>query len=100
MAHSRKRTPYSGDNKGPNKKKYASRKVRQVIKNWDYLPQGNQYKQIYESYDICDYGCRETWRQYWERTLAWWSKWGQYQDYPYPDREREYWNWYKYNKRK
>lgn len=99
MAKSYKRTPWSGDAKGPDKKKYASRRVRAKIKNWDSLPQGGKYKQLYESYDICDYGSRETWHEYWRRTIAAWHKWG-YLYYDYPNKEREYWNWYKYYKRK
>ena len=99
MAHSYKRTPWSGDSKGPNKKKYASRRVRSKIKGWESLPQGGSYKRLYESYDICDYGCRETWHQYWQRVVAAWHKWG-YQYYDFPDRDEEYWNWYKYCKRK
>ena len=69
MARSYKHTPWSGEPKGPDKKKYASRRVRNKIKDWEYLPQGGQYKQLYETWDICDYGSIETWHQYWARTI-------------------------------
>ena len=100
MAHSYKRTPWSGDNKGPNKKKYASRRVRRQISDWDSLPQGGKYKQLYESWDICDYGSRETWHEYWNRIVRFWHRWGKWNDEPFPNKEEEWWNWYKYCKRK
>lgn len=99
MSRSYKHTPYSGDTKGPDKKRIASKRVRQMIKAWDILPQGKEYKRLYESWNICDYGSIETWAQFWERTLKQWHSWG-YKYYPYPDEEKEYRKWYKWNKRK
>lgn len=99
MSRSYKHTPWCGDIKGPNKKKYASHRVRSKIKNWDYLPQGNEYKRLYESWDICDFGCRTTWNEHWHNIIRLWHMWG-YKFEPYPDKKKEYWNWYKYHKRK
>lgn len=99
MSRSYKHTPWSGDTKGPNKKKYASHRVRSKLKEQDYLPQGNKYKRLYESWDICDYGCRETWGEYWHHVVRLWHKWG-YRYMPFPDKKHEYQKWYKYYKRK
>lgn len=40
-----------------HEKNLANRKVR---RHKDHLPQGKQYRKIYNSYDICEYISRET----------------------------------------
>lgn len=57
MSRSYKKTPWCGDSKGTAKKRQAWKKVRQWQKEHpDVLLQDRDYKKIYETYDICDYG--------------------------------------------
>ena len=54
MSRSYKHTPYCGDRKNKYMKRYANKRVRQRLKNNDYLPTAAEYKKMFESYDICD----------------------------------------------
>jgi hypothetical protein len=60
MSRSYKKSPYCTDNgNSKENKKIASRVTRRKLKN-DILPKGTKYKQIYCSYNICDYKFRST----------------------------------------
>lgn len=64
MSRSYKKIPWAGDNKGKFSKRCANSKVRMFLKNPNHTAQNNSYKRIYESWDICDYGWIETWKEY------------------------------------
>lgn len=67
MSRSYKKTPWCGDNKGKWKKRRASKAVRRYLKRHpEDLCQGAQYKKIYDSWDICDYYFRYSWKEYLE----------------------------------
>lgn len=93
MSRSWKKNAYAGDHKGKGKKRVANSKVRMYLKNLDNILQNSDYKKIYETWDICDYGALYTWKQYWEHTLYSWYKWG-HKYYPFPDEKEEYREWY------
>ena len=66
MAKSYKKHPRCGDKKGTVKKRMAWKAVRQWCKDHpDESLKGNQYKKIYETYDICDYNLMTSWEEYW-----------------------------------
>ena len=50
-------------------KQFANRRLRRKGINFE-IPNGNAYKKLNESWDICDYKCIETWKQY----EAWWNR--------------------------
>lgn len=57
MSRSYKKTPWSGDKKSKEKKRIANHKVRQKLKNnLELIVQQGEYKKLYETWDICDYG--------------------------------------------
>lgn len=100
MSRSYKKTPWSGDHKGKDKKRIANHKVRNWLKRHpNVILNGNSYRKIYESWDICDYGGIETWGQYWESAVRVWYRWRYYYE-PFPDKKAEYRNWVKYFKTK
>ena len=100
MSRSYKKTPWCGDTKGTAKKRYAWKVVRQWLKeNPDVALKGGQYKKLYETWDICDYGWVTTWEEYWEMCLRWHREalargWGRYTEEP--NKEKEYRYWYKH----
>lgn len=70
MSRSYKKNFYACDNKGKAKKRYAWKKVRQWLKDHpEELLSQNNYKKIYESWDICDYKFHYTWEEFWESQL-------------------------------
>ena len=90
MSRSYKRTPYCGDNKGKAKKRNANAKVRTKMKDLDFiLANGNAYKKVYESYNICDFGWVTSWQEYWEICIRMWHRSGG----EYPDKKQEYRYW-------
>ena len=90
MSRSYKRTPYCGDNKGKAKKHNANAKVRTKMKDLDFiLANGNAYKKVYESYNICDFGWVTSWQEYWEICIRMWHRYGG----EYPDKKQEYRYW-------
>ena len=95
MSRSYKKTPYCGDNKGKFKKRTANSKVRSKLKNHDFiLANGNAYKKVYESYNICDYGWITSWPEYWAICLRMWHRYGG--TYPNKKQEYRYWlHWYR-----
>ena len=100
MARSYKRTPWCGDKKGKSKKRYAWKHVRQWLKdNPNDLPQGNSYKKISETWEICDWGWLYTWKQHWANCQKWHQEavrrgWGAYLNDL--DEREEYRFWYKH----
>ena len=97
MSRSYKKTPRSGDTKDKFFKNYANRKLR---RNKFHNLQHKSYKKNFCSYDICDYEtiCK-TFEEWWQLRLKSWYC-GGYQYRPFPSREEEYRNWYKYFKAK
>ena len=66
MSRSYKKTPWCGDKKGKWKKRRASKVVRGYLKRHAEDPcRGAQYKKIYCSWEICDYGFLRPWEEYW-----------------------------------
>ena len=98
MSRSYKKTPYCGDTKGKDKKKIANHKVRMYLKNTEYKLFRNDYKKIYDSYDICDFYWIISWNEYWNNELKY------YKQYPNlfnkPDYKQTYRKWYKHYKMK
>lgn len=105
MSRSYKKTPWCGDNKGKIKKRYASKALRSWSKEHsNILLKGNEYKKIYSSYDICDYGWVCSWEKRWKQIIE------EYyyilamnhdnEDISFPDKEEEFYKWYKYYKMK
>ena len=90
MSRSYKKTPYCGDNKGKNKKRFANSKLRTKLKNHDFiLPNGGAYKKVYESWDICDFYWITSWKEYWNICIRIWHQYGG----DYPDKKQEYRYW-------
>lgn len=58
MSRSYKKTPYTGEVRNKKKgKRFASHKVREWLKQHPYETiQNSEFKKIYPSWDICDYG--------------------------------------------
>ena len=104
MSRSYKKTPWCGDTKGKLKKRIAWKTVRQWLKEHpDVALTGGQYKKLYETWDICDYGWVTTWEEYWESCLRWHREalargWGRCLEEP--DIEKEYRYWYTHYKGK
>ena len=99
MSRSYKKTPWSGDKKGKSKKRIANSKVRIFLKNFNHKLQKADYKKVYETWDICDYGWIYSWKEYWNYILK------NYMEYPnlykkHPDKKEEYRYWYKTYKMK
>lgn len=56
-------------------KQYANRRLRR--KGIDYeIPNGKAYKKLNESWDICDYHCLMSWKDYevWCARPRWWQE--------------------------
>ena len=104
MSKSYKKTPYCGESKGKKKKKIANRRVRrQLNRNLDLDARNGNYKKLYNSWNICDYGWRTTWEEYWEKELNWYNK----KCYLFPNKKFErpnkkesYQRWLRYYYRK
>lgn len=100
ISRSYKKTPYCGDKKSKDLKRYANRVVRQRLKNSDDKLNYKSYRKVYESWNICDF-CTiapdfETYYkfmidQWHSRQINGWHE-------PYPTREqtrKEYRKYYK-----
>ena len=81
MSRSYKKTPWCGDNKGKVKKRIAN------------------YKKVYETWDICDYGWVYSWKTYWNKVLKDYIEHPDYYKNP-PNKKEEYRYWYKTYKMK
>lgn len=104
MSRSWKRTPWCGDSKGKSKKRCANQSVRAWLKQHpEELLNGSKYKNIYNRWDICDYGWIRTWKDYWNDCQRWHQEavergWGHYKDEL--NKEDEYRWWCKHYKNK
>ncbi len=93
MSRSYKHTPYCGDRKNKYMKRYANKRVRQRLKDSDYLPVAADYKKFFCSYDICDYYWLEfDFEAYYQKEVSSWYEW-RYRYDPFPTRE-EVWQYY------
>ena len=102
MSRSYKKNPWCGDNKGKDKKRIVNHKVRQKLKNnLELIVQHNDYKKLYESWEICDYGWTMTFKDFMK------NKWEFYHyrkfifpDSPKPDEKScyKYWLTHYHNK--
>ena len=104
MSRSYKKTPWCGDRKGKNKKRIANHTVRQYLKNhMDLQLAPSDYKKLYSSWDICDYGWVFTWEQYWEnewRMYHWFCTMFPNQKRKEPNEKDCYRKWLKYYRNK
>jgi hypothetical protein len=102
MSRSCKKEPVVKDY-NRNSKKYANRRVRRVFKDCDY-PNGNAYRKLCCSWDICDYKFRETYKEYKIRKrryeLEYINGAGRYGILCDFSKDMSYWDWYKTYKRK
>lgn len=96
MSRSYKKHPWAGDNKGKWKKRIANSKVRSYLKNYENILKFSDFKKVYESWDICDYGWLYTWDEYWEHTIQDCKRFNR----PIPNKKEEYRNWFKTYKMK
>ena len=97
MSRSYKKTPYCGDNKGKAKKRAANSKLRTKLKDYDFiLANGNAYKKVYESYNICDFYWITSWKEYWDICIRIWHQYGG--DKPDKQQEYRYWLHHYHNK--
>lgn len=94
MSRSYKKTPWSGDRKGKDKKRIANHRVRNWLKQHpEESLCGREYRKLYESWDICDYGRIMTWEQFWDSCVKNWYNWQCKFSYPFPEKEEEYRRW-------
>lgn len=99
MSRSYKKASYSGDKKNKENKRNANKKVRNFLKNNNYCLNRKNYKKVFDSYDICDFGWLQSWGEYWENKLK------NYQEHPEwyknpPNKKEEYRYWYKHYRMK
>ena len=104
MSRSYKKTPWCGDRKGKTKKRIANHIVRQSLKrDLELIAQGGDYKKLYCSWDICDYGSVYTWKEYWKSSVDtyYWLQ-ARYPNWErkFPDEKEEYRKWRRYYKNK
>lgn len=94
MSRSYKKIPWAGDTKGKIKKRDANSKVRMFLKNLEHEIQNNDYKKVYETWDICDYGWIEDWEEYWNFELRRYAEHPEWYKKP-PNKKESYREWYK-----
>ena len=103
MARSYKKQPVVKD-RTIGMKTIANRKIRRMLKCGYPVANGNAYRKLVCSYDICDWLFRETWAEYQARMEMYRKEYengvcrfGALKDF----RERmSYWDWWKMYKRK
>lgn len=99
MSRSYKKTPYCGDNKNKKQKRFANKRVRNFLKNCENELLHSDYKKVYESWNICDFGWVTPWQEYWNNQLK------HYHNHPewfenFPNKQEEYNKWYRWFKMK
>lgn len=99
MSRSYKKVPWCGDTKGKESKKFANKKVRSYLKNDKNILTNNDYKRIYESWDICDFGWITSWNEYWNDKIKSYQEHPEWYKKPLNKKE-EYRKWYKHYKMK
>lgn len=94
MTNSYKKHPRSGDEKDKFFKNYYNRRLR---RNRYELFQGNSFKKFNSHYCICDYEYFMTFEEWWDMKVTQWHNWHSHMGRPYPDRDKEYREWYKWH---
>ena len=109
MSRSYKKTPYCSCKKNKFAKNQANRKIR---RNKDELYQNREFRKVYDSWDICDYGkVGISFEEYWRHIEAIEKHFAELGSIPYyfprrkrkgkaPTREEAYKEWYLMYKRK
>ena len=101
ISRSYKKTPYCGDKKSKDFKRYANRVVRQHLKNSHDKLNYKSYRKVYESWNICDFcAIAPDFETYCKQEI---DRWYMYSIYPwfndpFPTREqlrKEYRKYYK-----
>ena len=102
MSRSYKKTPFCGDKKGKAQKRIANQTARRYLKNnMDLTLSPSDYKKLYESWEICDYGSLCSWEEYWQGIIKYYQRMKQYgYDLKEPNKKEEYRNWKKHCKNK
>lgn len=97
MSRSYKKHAYCGDKKDKELKKLANHRVRQYLKrNSEVTLKPSQFKHLFKSWEICEYGWLYEWEEYWEHCIKDYI-WDclHYPDKAiYPDEKEEYRWWY------
>ena len=96
MSRSYKKTPRAGDTKHKSDKRRANHRIR---RQKNKLFQGNMYKKINESWEICDYQSILTFEQFYEDAIRQWYMW-RYRYESFPSREDLYQKWFRWYKMK
>ncbi len=82
MSRSYKRTPILQNTYGSNTKKWSKRQASKAVRKYtNYIAEGSAYKNIYCSWDICDYKIREPWNvytKYYYKSKKDWAKYNYY----------------------
>lgn len=68
MSRSYKKTPYTGQKKDKVHKKYSNKRIRQAEIQQRGISSGSKYKKIHDSWNICDYGWVQTWKEFKQKT--------------------------------
>ena len=103
MSRSYKKTPWCGDHKGTLKKRFANKYVRTWLKRHpEETLNGGEYRKVYETWDICDYGYTCTWEEYWEIEWRHYAHWFMYYREPRkePDKKAAYRRWRRFYRNK
>jgi hypothetical protein len=100
MSRSYKKTPWCGDSKNKERKRIANNKVRSYLKNNKNTLINSDYKKVYESWDICDFGWITTWDEYWNDRLKLSQEHPEWFKKKPLNKKEEYRRWYKYYKMK
>lgn len=99
MSRSYKKTPWSGDKKGKFKKRTANKTVRTYLDNINHELKYSSYKKIFDSWDICDFGWKTSWNEYWYNLQKLYKEFPLY--FPHGLNKKEaYRDWYKTYKMK
>ena len=102
MSRSYKKTPWAGDTSFKKKgKQLANAKVRAFLKDLDdeLTLNGSKYKQVFETWDISDFGWIEDWEEYWNFELRRYAEHPEWYKEP-PNKKESYREWYKTYKMK
>ena len=97
MSRSYKKHAYCGDKKDKELKRLANHRVRQYLKrNPEVSLKPSQFKHLFESWEICDYGWLYEWEEYWKHCIKdyIWDCLHYSDKATYPDEKEEYRWWY------
>lgn len=99
MSRSYKKAPYYGDKKNKETKRIANKAVRNYLKNFEHELPKRDFRKVFCSWDICDYGWLQPWEEYWKNCLRNYKRHPEWYKRP-PNKKEEYRNWYKTYKMK